>query len=71
MEQRNTISIWFFIGSLLLFYGVLITAYGVYRLFSPTATTTVLANLHPDIWWGGFLVLIGALYCIKFPPGKA
>ncbi|HEX9901892.1 MAG TPA: hypothetical protein VGB72_03430 [Acidobacteriota bacterium] len=24
--------------------------------------STVLASLHPDIWWGGFMVLAGAIF---------
>ncbi len=69
MENR-TISIWFFIGSLVLFYGILIFCYGIYRLANPPATAPVLANLHADIWWGAFLIALGGLYCYKYTPGK-
>ena len=68
--QDKTISIWFFIGSLLLLYGVLILGYGIYRLLNPAATDTVLAGLHADVWWGAILLLIGVIYCLKYSPRK-
>lgn len=64
------ISIWFFTGSLLLIYGVLIFGAGVWSLSHPPEHPVVLAKLHIDIWWGAFLTLIGCLYCWKFSPGK-
>jgi hypothetical protein len=30
-----------------------------------------LTSLHTPIWWGGLLTALGALYCIKFRPGRA
>ncbi|MBI4906624.1 MAG: hypothetical protein HY820_23550 [Acidobacteria bacterium] len=68
--QHKEIPIWFFIGSLLAVYGVLILGYGLYSLGDPTAGKTVLAELHADIWWGALLLIIGAGYCIKFKPSR-
>ncbi len=62
------ISIWFFIGALLLVYGVLITGAGIYDLVSPSDHEPVLANLHAAIWWGALLILLGAFYVIRFRP---
>ena len=45
MQEKGLISIWFFIGVLLTAYGVLITASGIYQLFSPPEHPVVLANL--------------------------
>lgn len=70
MHDDKTISIWFFIGALLLCYGVLIFCYGVYRLMNPPATAPVLAELHPDVWWGAILTVLGAIYCLKYSPRK-
>ena len=64
------ISIWFFIGALLLVYGVLITGAGVYDLVSPPANPPVLANLHAAVWWGALLIVLGAVYVIRFRPGR-
>jgi len=66
----NHISIWFFIGISLLVNGVLIFGAGIYQLFVPPAQPTVLAQLHPGIWWGGLMAILGAFYCYKFSPSK-
>ena len=29
-----------------------------------------LRNLHPQIWWGALLLVMGAVYCWNFRPGK-
>jgi hypothetical protein len=64
------VSIWFFIGALLLVYGVLITGSGIYELSHPNRTV-VMADLHAGVWWGGLLLALGLFYSIKFRPGKA
>ncbi|HSB17642.1 MAG TPA: hypothetical protein VLE22_24555 [Bryobacteraceae bacterium] len=69
-EQKHYIPIWFFVGALLLFYGVLITGAGIYYLFAPMPNEVVLAHLHAPIWWGGLLTALGAFYTIHFRPGK-
>jgi uncharacterized protein with PQ loop repeat len=70
MHRPGMVSIWFFIGVLLLVYGLLITGAGIYNLFYPPAHPVVLANLHAGIWWGGLLIAMGAFYTIKFAPKK-
>jgi len=62
------ISIWFFIGALLLLYGILILGAGIYGLVSPPAEQPVLANLHAGIWWGGLLIVLGGFYVAHFRP---
>ncbi len=71
MDNKREIPIWFFIGSLLSVYGVLILGTGIYHLFSPPQKQLVLANLHADIWWPLLLLLIGLVYTIKYWPFKA
>jgi hypothetical protein len=68
MHRPGLISIWFFIGVLLFAYGIIITAEGIYELFVPPANPVVLANLHPAIWWGAFMLVLGAGYSYKFRP---
>ncbi len=71
IEGKGLISIWFFIGVLLLTYGIIILAAGIYHLYVPPEHPVVLAELHAPVWWGGFLVLIGAFYTYRFfPKGK-
>lgn len=69
MGHDKTISVWFFIGGLLLIYGVLILGYGLANMGAPTPGV-VLGELHVDVWWGALLLLIGAFYSYAFRPGK-
>lgn len=69
---ENKISVWFFIGSLLVIYGVIILSASIYDLSHPfTDSHTVLSELHPGIWWGALLLIIGIVYVAVFRPGKA
>jgi hypothetical protein len=66
------ISIWFFIGVLLIVYGALIMSYGVFEWTTGNYAPGVqLTNLHTPVWWGGLLSLLGLVYAIKFRPGRA
>lgn len=69
-SETSRISIWFFIGALLLVYGLLITSAGIYDLVVPPSQQPVLAQLHAGIWWGALLVVLGGIYCYRFFPGK-
>jgi hypothetical protein len=66
----SRISIWFFIGVLLIVYGSLILAYGLYELASGTTANVILANLHAPVWWGGLLLALGLFYGLRFRPGR-
>lgn len=55
-------SIWYFVGLLLTVMGAIITASGVYSLVNPPAEPKVLANLHPDLWWGIFMLVFGLVF---------
>jgi hypothetical protein len=56
--------IWYFVGLYLLITGVIVTVAGVSDFVSPPAQKTVLAELHPGLWWGGFIVLAGVLFLL-------
>ena len=64
------ISIWFFIGVLLSVYGALIMGYGILELITGQVANVVLANLHAPVWWGGFMLLLGLFYSLRFRPGR-
>ena len=71
MHRAGMLSIWFFIGLLLLAYGVLIFGSGLYEYFNPPAVQTVkLAELHAGIWWGSVLLVLGIFYSVKFRPRR-
>jgi hypothetical protein len=67
--KHHMLPVWFFVGLILLIYGVLILASGLSEFAHPPAT--VLSNLHPAVWWGALLTVIGAIYVYLFRPGKA
>jgi hypothetical protein len=70
MHRPGMISIWFFIGLLLLAYGILIFGAGIYELSNPPEHPVVMANLHAGIWWGALLTVLGLIYTVKFKPGR-
>jgi len=70
MSGSNQIPIWFFIGVLLAAYGVLIFFSGVVRWIHPPAVLTVMEHLHPAVWWGLLLSVIGGFYTHRYWPGR-
>ncbi len=64
------ISIWFFIGMSLLVNGALILCAGVYEIWHPPSHEVVLYSLHASVWWGALMTLLGAVYCIRYRPGR-
>ncbi|HUI53174.1 MAG TPA: hypothetical protein VLX60_15425 [Terriglobales bacterium] len=67
-EKSHIIPVWFFVGVLLLIYGVLILGSGLVEWSHPP--DTVLSELHAPVWWGGLLILLGGIYCYSFRPSK-
>jgi len=67
-EHKHFISIWLFVGTLVLVYGLLILGSGIYELSHPLRKT--LAELHAPIWWGGLLIVLGVGYILIFRPRR-
>ena len=65
-STEGELSIWFFVGVLVLSSGLIIFGQGIYEFSHPG--TTVLANLHPAFWWGLLMTLFGSFYTIRFRP---
>lgn len=68
--HKHGISIWFFIGSLLFVYGLLIVGADLYYQDHPVQRQVELSHLRPGLWWGLLLVVLGAFYAVHFRPGK-
>ncbi len=66
MEKHHIIPVWFFVGVMLLAYGILILGSGLSEWSNPPHT--VLAELHAPVWWGALLTVIGAIYVLAFRP---
>ena len=69
-KDRGLISIWFFIGVLLLAYGVLIFGASVWDISNPAEHPVVLAELHAGVWMGIVILAIGIFYTYRFYPKK-
>lgn len=67
-HHHKIIPVWFFVGVLLLIYGVLIFSSGLSELTHLPGT--VLAELHAPVWWGALLIAVGAAYVLAFRPRK-
>lgn len=70
MTTKSMISIWFFVGSLLLLYGFIILVTGIKDYSAADTPNVVMQHLHLQIWWGIGLLILGAAYVIRFRPGK-
>ena len=54
--------IWFFVGLMLTIIGTLIMASSLYDYFTHSQTRTVLAELHPGIWWSAVIIVAGIVF---------
>ena len=70
METGGALSIWFFTGLCLGVNGLLIFITGIYEIIHPPQQQLVLSDLHANVWWGGILLVLGALYAIRFSPAR-
>jgi hypothetical protein len=70
ISGRGLISIWFFVGAILLVYGVLILGAGVYEWLAPPEHPVVMAGIHAGVWWGALLIILGVFYCVRFAPWR-
>lgn len=55
-------SIWYFVGLLLTTMGTIITISGIYSLANPPSHPKALSHLHPDLWWGIFMLVFGLVF---------
>jgi hypothetical protein len=54
--------IWYFVGLFLTATGAIVLASGLYDLVNPPVQKTVLAELHPGVWWGAVILFSGVLF---------
>jgi hypothetical protein len=70
MKSGSHLSIWFFTGICLGVNGLLIFITGIYEIANPPANKVALYDLHANVWWGGFLLVIGLVYSLRFSPAQ-
>ena len=68
-EKHHIIPVWFFVGVLLLVYGILILVSGLTDWSNPPANVE-LTQYHAPVWWGALLTVLGAIYSLLFRPKK-
>jgi hypothetical protein len=64
-EKHHIIPVWFFVGVLLLVYGILILVSGLTDWSNPPANVE-LTQYHAPVWWGALLTVLGAIYTAIF-----
>lgn len=65
MSEHAMKPIWYFVGLILLIMGGLILLSGIYQILFPPSVKTVLAETHPDLWWGAIMILFGGFMYLK------
>lgn len=64
-EVKGMRPIWHFVGLILAIIGGLIFIAGIYYLFNPSHSDTVLQHLHPNLWWGAIMFIAGGIFIWK------
>lgn len=65
-ERHHMLPVWFFIGLLLTIYGAIILVTSLMDWSHPS--TAILARLHPGVWGGVVLLLVGGFYTLRYRP---
>jgi hypothetical protein len=70
-EAKQMKPIWYFVGLMLSAMGVIILISGIVNYSSTSTTKTVLANLHPALWWGTIMIVAGLIFFLSNRKVKA
>src|SRR5512135_1568271 len=62
--QEKMVTIWYLVGLVLTSMGSLVFLTGVYYLAKPEEVHTVLAHLHPNLWWGAIMLIGGITFIL-------
>ena len=61
MSEHEMKPIWYFVGLILLVIGGLIFLKRIYQFINPPIVKTILAETHPNIWWGSIMIVFGGV----------
>jgi hypothetical protein len=64
-EPTKMKSIWYLVSLVLLEMGGLVLLAAIIDLFAPSASRTVLSEIHPGLWWGFVMVAAGLIFYLK------
>ncbi|HTV56576.1 MAG TPA: hypothetical protein VMI06_16895 [Terriglobia bacterium] len=62
-KKQLPLPVWFFVGIIFMIYGVMILVTGLLEFSHPPHT--VLWRLHPAIWWGAVILLVGVFFAAR------
>ncbi|MDE3179316.1 MAG: hypothetical protein KGM47_06605 [Acidobacteriota bacterium] len=68
-KKLKPLPVWFFVGIIFVIYGLIIFITGLTEIYRPP--DTILSNLHPAIWWGAVITVLGAFFIYRFGPWKS
>jgi hypothetical protein len=74
LHKHHMIPVWFFVGVILLIYGLIILGTGIYEFSGPPLEALAkmpAAIRHPALWWGALLTIIGGVYVYLYMPKKS
>lgn len=60
-NTKQMISIWFWVGIVMVVYGILVSSTGIYYIFSPPENYGAKWT-NPNLWWGTVMLLTGLLF---------
>ncbi len=60
-NSKQMISVWFWVGLMLLVYGILVCGAGVYYLSSPPENYAAKWT-NPNLWWGLIMLITGVVF---------
>jgi uncharacterized membrane protein YdbT with pleckstrin-like domain len=63
-EPKKMRPIWYFIGLMLSVMGLVVVITGMVNYASPEDAKTVLADLHPEFWWGAIMIVAGLIFLL-------
>jgi hypothetical protein len=61
-ESKEMKPIWYFVGLMLSAMGAVVLVAGIANYLSPPSRQTVLSQLHPELWWGSLMIVVGLVF---------
>jgi hypothetical protein len=59
-RKQLPLPVWFFVGIIFVVYGAIILVTGFVEISHPPHTE--LSQLHPAIWWGAVILVVGVFF---------
>jgi len=60
-NTKQMIPVWFWVGIMMLIYGILVTGAGIYYLINPPQSYAAKWT-NPNLWWGIIMLVVGVIF---------